>query len=68
MGLVEDSGLLSDQQHGLSHQAVALSRDAMFYRVVALKFYRDAEADILDSLRSHEKTITLVTKRNVAQR
>jgi len=41
-----------------AHHDVALFRDAMFYRVVAVKFYRDAEAGILASLRSLEKPVT----------
>lgn len=41
-----------------SHQGVTLFRKAMFYRVVAVKFYRDAEANILASLLSREKPIT----------
>lgn len=40
------------------HGGVALFRSQMFYRVVAVKFYRDADSGILASLPATERKIT----------
>ncbi len=49
--LVSSTGLIA------THYEVALFRQAMFYKVVAVKFYRDSEAGILTALRSSDKKI-----------
>jgi len=47
--------LASTTGTSFTHQEVALFRTQMFYRVVAVKFYRDADAAWLDGISSSDK-------------
>ncbi len=45
-------------QTSYTHTYVALFRESMFYKIVAVKFYRDAEREALAGLRGKEGQIT----------
>jgi hypothetical protein len=48
----------STQLTTYTHYNVALFRESMFYKVVAVKFYREAEREALAGLRGEESQIT----------
>lgn len=50
--------LISSTTLFATHYDVARFRDAMFYRVVAVKFYRDGESDILAAFKDSGKKIS----------